>query len=57
MIKTLSETVIWMAKERLKALPFKDINSAIVSITTELDIELSKFMVNNRSRKNGKKIS
>ena len=46
-IITLKDTIIWLAEERLKAGEAKYLNSAVISITVELDLELAKFMRDN----------
>jgi len=50
MIKTLADTVIWLAKQRLENEPFQNINAAIVSVTNDMDLALANFMKDHIKR-------
>lgn len=54
MIQTIVDTIIWLAEERMEA-EGKDrpmnINSAIHSVTMDVDLKLMDFMSRNNDRR------
>lgn len=52
MIKTISDTIIWMAAERMKTEHYQNINSAIQSVSIEVSIKLMEFMRDNKEKSN-----
>ena len=44
MAKTVADTIIWMAQERIKTEPFPNINAAVVAIGLEIDRFILDFM-------------
>lgn len=47
-IKTLAETILWLAEEQMKTEGFQNINSSIMALCMSLDLELIKFMKKNK---------
>jgi hypothetical protein len=48
--KTLAETIIWMARERMKVEPYQNINSAIHGVMMEMKQPLMEFMAEQKRR-------
>jgi len=43
-IHTLAVTIIWLAQERMKEHKYQNINSAVHSVTLDIEQELMEFM-------------
>lgn len=54
MIKTLADTIIWVAQERMKTEKFQNINSAVHAIEIEITQHLMEFMNKNKPKKEKK---
>jgi hypothetical protein len=46
MINTIAETIVWIAKERIKTDPYKNLISAIHAVSTEVGISVGSKMLN-----------
>ena len=44
MTKTIAETIIWLAQERMKVEPFQNINSAIHAVMMDVSLLLMAHM-------------
>lgn len=44
MTKTIADTIIWLAEERMKTQPFQNINAAIHAVKLEVTQHLMKVM-------------
>jgi len=51
-IKTLADTIIWLAEKRREEERFTNINSAINTICVELNLELCDFMKDKKDVQN-----
>lgn len=50
MIKTIADTIICLAKERMKSGSYKNINSAIHEVRVEIGLKLIEFMKDQKIR-------
>ena len=50
MIKTLADTIIWLAEERTKEEKFQNINSAIIAVMVEVDQLLMIKMAKEKNK-------
>lgn len=46
MIQTIADTIIWLAKERMKTESFQNLASAIYAVSVEVDLLLIDAMIN-----------
>ena len=52
MVKTISDTIIWLAQERIKqGEPYKSLNSAIHAVKMEITLQLIDFMKDQKKEK------
>lgn len=51
MTKTISDTIIWLAKEWMKTEAYQDINSAIIAVKMEVSLHLQDYMKTKKRRK------
>ena len=49
MIKTIADTIIWLAGERMKEERYQGINAAIVGVCGDVDLMLCRFMAKNKN--------
>ena len=47
-VKTISDTIIWLAKENMKVYKYQNINSAVHSVLLDIENELMDFMKNEK---------
>ena len=47
-IKTIAQTIVWLAKERMKTEEYQNINSVIHAVSLELHLELMQYMKNEK---------
>ena len=50
-VKTLADTIIWVAQERQGCEPCQDINSSIHSVVLDMKQYLMDFMAKSKSKK------
>ena len=51
MIKTIADTIVWCAKERIKeGVPYQDINSAIHAVSMDVEQLLMDFMSKHKGK-------
>jgi hypothetical protein len=46
--KTLADTIVWMAEERMKVEPYQNINSAIHGVMMEMKQDLMAYMATQK---------
>ena len=50
-VEAIAETIIWVATERIKQIPYQDINSAVHAVRMEISVLIQDFMSKHKGGK------